>query len=134
GTDQALFFARLYKATFGWDPDQNGLNFWIDAFDGAGGKDGLTEFFLLSDEFEARFGDPEVLPSEDLVGQLYENVLGRAGEADGIDFWVGLLDEGSVDRVDMLAFFVDSAENVENTARFDGLAQELGSGDWVLLL
>ena len=44
-------------------------------------------------------------------GKFYQNVLNRPGEAGGIDYWVGLLDNKQVSVADVLMGFSESAEN-----------------------
>lgn len=129
-TDDALFVARLYTATFGRDPDVLGLNFWINQFDALGRED-LVIRFLVSDEFKERFGAPQDLTDRQFVEVMYDNVLGRPGELAGITFWTDLLERDVIDRFDTLDFFVSSPENVDNTERFDeGLAQNAATGEW----
>lgn len=101
---------RLYEAVLGRAPDQDGLSFWVEAMD-----DGLTmeeaaNELLMSDEFTARFGSNASLSNEELVDQLYMNILGREGEAEGEMFWNDVLDDG-VARADVLIGFSESPEN-----------------------
>ena len=70
--------------------------------------------FLGSPEFQSRFG---AMPdSGAFVDQLYPNVLGRAGEAEGRAFWAGVLDRGAASRAEVLVGFSESAENKAGTA------------------
>lgn len=130
--DDVLFVARLYTATFGRDPDVEGLNFWIGAFEDIGTTRGMTEFFLNSPEFEERFGDPDALDSLQFVEILYDNVLGRPGEPEGVEFWVNEIDEGIRDYIDVLEQFVISPENVGNTERFEDIFYDASEGVWLL--
>lgn len=128
----AMFTARLYSAAFGRDPDQPGLNFWIDAYENVG-RVGMSEFFLSSPEFEDRFGDPVALSDEGYLDVLYGNILGREGDEAGTAFWMNVLAEDLVSRSEVLAFFVDSEENIANTPEVENLAVSAASGDWFLL-
>lgn len=132
-SDDALFVARAYTATFGRDPDIAGLNFWIGVLDQLGGPQALAEQFLFSDEFAANVGDPEQLSDVDFVSQLFRNVLGREGEQVGVDFWTGLLEGEELTQVEVLEAFIVSAENVENTERFDFVAFNIGEQEWDIL-
>ena len=130
--DVAMFTARLYSAAFGRDPDQPGLNFWIDAYDKVG-RVGMSDYFLNSPEFEDRFGDPVALSDESYLDVLYDNILGRDGDEAGTAFWMNVLTQDLASRSEVLAYFVDSEENVENTPEVENLAVSAGSGEWFLL-
>jgi hypothetical protein len=98
---------RLYQAAFNRAPDQVGLGFWMNALDkGVSLHDVATEF-VSSAEFLSRYG---YISNADFVDRLYQNVLHRAGEQTGFDFWVNALEHG-VARADILVEFSESAEN-----------------------
>lgn len=89
---------RLYSAYFLRNPDQAGLNFWVDEF--AAGRwdmESMSNFFAGSDEFVARYS---TLSNAEFVQLIYRNVLGRAPEASGFDFWVGRLNSGEFSRAE----------------------------------
>ncbi len=112
--DVAARVARLYEAALDRLPDQGGLNFWIDAVQGGQPLSALASGFLASPEFQARFGGATG-DNGAFVDQLYQNVLGRAGEAGGRKFWVDSLNNGA-SRADVLVGFSESAENKAGTA------------------
>ncbi len=135
--DQAQTVALLYEAAFDRDGDidETGLNFWIDRREGDGGP-ALTErelaaAFLASDEFIAAFGQISGIESEELVRLLYRNILDREGEAEGVAFWTGLLEDPAGDFAppDALLAFAESSENREATPLVDTLA-EVDDGVW----
>ena len=99
---------RLYQAAFDRTPDKAGLGYWIDAMDkgmtltqAAAGFAGSAEFANL---YGANASDTQ------FAHALYQNVLHRAGDSAGADFWLHAL-ESSVTRADVLAHFSESAEN-----------------------
>jgi hypothetical protein len=112
--DPAAQVVRLYEAALDRLPDQGGLNFWIGAVQNGQPLSSLASGFLASAEFQARFGGAGSSNGA-FVDQLYLNVLGRAGEAEGRQFWAGSLDRGT-SRADVLAAFSESAENRAGTA------------------
>ncbi len=112
--DPAARVARLYEAALDRLPDQGGLNFWIDAVQHGQPLSGLASGFIASAEFQSRFGGA-TSGNGAFVDQLYQNVLGRAGEAGGRKFWVDSLDAGT-SRADVLVGFSESAENKAGTA------------------
>lgn len=108
-TDQELGehqVARLYIAAFGRNADSAGL---IQQY--AGLRSGLSlaqlgDGLAGSAEFANRYG---ALSNADYVNALYQNVLGRAGDASGVAFYNGALARGA-SRGTILAAFADSDE------------------------
>ena len=100
---------RLYQAAFDRTPDSGGLGFWIHYMDNGMSADQVANFFLTSPEFVTLYGAN--LSNADLVSKLYQNVLHRAGEADGIKFWNDYLNTGGGTQAKVLAFFGESPEN-----------------------
>jgi serralysin len=112
---------RVYQAAFDRTPDIPGLAFWIEAMDAGTSLASVSAGFVASAEFAAIYGGA---PSDgDFVARLYENVLGRAGEAAGLDYWQGRLAEGT-SKAEVLAGFSESAENVA------GVAPAIADGIW----
>lgn len=99
---------RLYQAAFAREPDADGLGFWMAAFDKGSSLEELSAFFVASKEFIELNGSE--LSHENFVVQMYSNVLHRAPEKDGLDFWLGLMDKG-MGEARVLAFFSESPEN-----------------------
>jgi len=154
--EEARDVALVYEAGLDRDGDIDlpGLNFWIDWREGGGTAIGLAAFFLDSDEFQegveaflgdgtditdANVRDPGVFPDDDFVVFLYENVLDRAYDQEGFDFWSGVLDANLADpdraetaRERMLLFFADSDENREAALFIEDLVEVLPS-DWAFV-
>lgn len=102
---------RLYQAAFNREPDLSGLGFWIKAREGGFAISDIAGSFAASAEFTAMYGDhPSNLK---LVNAFYANVLHRAGEQAGVDWWVAKMDSGVPAR-DVLFGFSDGAENRQN--------------------
>ncbi|MES2346143.1 MAG: pre-peptidase C-terminal domain-containing protein [Pseudomonadota bacterium] len=99
---------RMYQAAFNRTPDLGGLGFWIDALDKGLSAKGVAQYFLASPEFQAQYGDG--IGDQAFVTDLYKNVLHRAPEQGGFDFWMDALHKGTT-RADVLFYFSDSAEN-----------------------
>ncbi|GGK47258.1 DUF4214 domain-containing protein [Salinarimonas ramus] len=105
---------RVYQAAFDRTPDNDGLKFWIDRADGGISLVDIAAGFVGSAEFQSIYG---VNPtSEQFVARLYQNVLGREGEAGGLEFWTNELRSGSRSQAQVLADFAESAENVMGVA------------------
>ncbi len=85
---------QLYVGYFGRAADQEGLNFWLEAINNGGlSLDNVHASFVQSVEYAALY---DGLSNADLVTQVYLNVLGRAVEAEGLAFWAGALDAGTI--------------------------------------
>lgn len=99
---------RLYNAAFDRAPDKGGLGFWLHAADGGASLASMARGFIASQEFADLYG---AAPDDGaFVAALYRNVLHRAGDQDGVDFWLQALGQG-YDRAEVLAQFSESAEN-----------------------
>lgn len=112
---------RIYQAAFDRTPDTSGLSFWIKAMDGGTSLNDVASGFVSSAEFASVYGSNP--SNRDFIDKLYENVLGRAGEAAGISYWVGQLDSGA-SKSAILAGFSESPENVA------GVAPAIANGIW----
>ena len=69
--------------------------------------------FMQSSEFISRYG---TLTHTGFVTAMYANVLGRAPDQAGLNFWLGQLEGGGQTRAIVLVGFVESPENVAKTA------------------
>lgn len=101
---------RFYQAALGRAPDSGGLGFYIHVLDSGVSLDTVAGGFLASAEFAQRFGAS--LSDAQFVERLYVNMLGRASEQGGFDFWTGVLGKGLA-RATVLATFSESVENRE---------------------
>jgi len=103
--------ARLYSAAFDRDPKVDGLNFWVDSYEGGRSLIDIAKDFYNSPEFTEKYG---TLNDRKYVEQLFRNVLGRDGAEQGIEFWSEHLSSGT-SRAKVLAEFSGSPENVDKT-------------------
>jgi hypothetical protein len=100
---------RLYQAAFNRTPDSVGLGFWINALDAGTTLTSVAQGFVNSGEFKDAYGAN--LSNRDLVTKFYQNILHRAPEAGGLDFWAGVLDSHGAGVADVLGAISESAEN-----------------------
>jgi hypothetical protein len=110
--------ARLYYAELGRAPDAAGLSYWTSRLI-EGSVSLKDEAVALADspEFTGRYG---TLDDAGFVGQLYQNVLGRAGDAEGLAYWTATLAAGG-GRGSVVTGF---SESVEFKAKFMTIAQD----------
>ena len=110
GGQNAGMAYRMYKAALNRAPDLAGLGAWTYVLDnGADVYNDLAHGFVASAEFQARYG---TLSTTNFVTQLYNNVLGRGPDADGLAAWVGAIDQRGASREVVLYGFSESAENI----------------------
>lgn len=96
---------RLYAAFFGRVPDAAGLRYNIQFAN----RNGLTvsaNEFARSAEFERTYG---TVSNENFVRLLYQNVLGRAPDAEGLAYNASRLSSG-VSRGELMLSFSESSE------------------------
>ncbi|WP_181711332.1 Calx-beta domain-containing protein [Roseovarius sp. TE539] len=89
-------FIELYIAYFNRAPDSGGLYFWGSAFANGFSLEEIASFFIGQPETEAAY--PPGTSNEVFAETVYNNVLGRASDAGGLEFWVGALDAEAVSR------------------------------------
>ena len=99
--------ARLYFAYFLRIPDYAGLNFWIGFYRAGNSMDSISNNFAGSAEFQDRYG---ALDNGQFVNLVYQNVLGRAPDAGGFNFWKNELDTGARSRGNVMLGFSESEE------------------------
>ncbi len=92
-SDPAAQVVRLYQAALGRAPDQGGLNAWTTALEAGAPLEDLARGFLGSAEFALRMGAD--LSDGAVVARLYQNVLRRAPDQGGYDYWTGALQHGT---------------------------------------
>ena len=98
---------RLYKAALNRLPDKSGLEFQADALKSGLSLAQLAGNFMASPEFTTRFN---VAENSRFVTLLYNNVLGRAPEAPGLQYHLSHLDS-ELTRAQLLVNFSESPEN-----------------------
>lgn len=103
---------RLYTAYFKRVPDYVGLMYWYGQMYPGNGSSGMplnrvSDMFAQSPEFIKTYGSLNNLQFVELV---YQNVLGRAAEPVGREYWVGSLNAGLI-RGEMMIGFSESIEN-----------------------
>ena len=100
---------RIYQAALNRTPDTGGLGYWINVLDNGATLNQIAKGFMTSSEFVGKYG---VNPSNtDLVSKFYLNILNRPAEADGLKYWVGVLDTRAAAPAEVLAFISESPEN-----------------------
>ncbi len=99
---------RLYLGYFGREPDRSGLTYWAAVRAGGVPLVSVANEFAASAEVRSRYGQTTYGQYVDLV---YNNVLGRAADRAGRQYWIGRLATG-VTRGELMVAFTESPENV----------------------
>jgi len=108
---------RLYRAAFDRAPDKAGVGFWMNALEDGVSQHDIAQAFIASAEFTALYGAN--VSNADFVTRLYANILDRAPDAGGFDYWLNALNNGYA-RADVLANFSESDENADAVAALIG--------------
>jgi hypothetical protein len=118
----------LYKAAFNRPSDAGGMGYWISLKDG--GADIVTSIaqgFVNSAEFIGKYGSNPTNAS--YISNLYQNVLGRAGEAGGVAYWTGEMNAGRVSKAQALVQFATLPEGAGIVAPL--IANGIQYQEWV---
>nr|MDP2192071.1 DUF4214 domain-containing protein [Rhodoferax sp.] len=108
---------RLYQAAFNRTPDKAGLSDWIRGMDSGQSLTQVASGFIGSAEFKGLYG---ATPSNtQFVDLLYANVLRRAADAAGSDYWLGQMQAGTTRETVLIGF----SESAENQAALIGVIQ-----------
>jgi hypothetical protein len=105
---------RLYQAAYDRTPDNSGFRYWASIADSYHlNALTLADAFLQAPEFADRYGQNPT--NYNYVYELYSNVLGRAPDQAGFNFWLSEANAG-LPRDQLLVAFATSPENVTLTA------------------
>ncbi len=109
---------RLYKATLDRLPDTNGHTAWTQSVLNGTALTQIASGFVNSAEFQSVYGTTS---NAEFVELLYQNVLNRASDSSGAEFWQGELGSGARSREDVVIGFSESQE-FQQTMIAEGLA------------
>jgi hypothetical protein len=100
---------RLYQAAFNRTPDLGGLGYWIGRMELGTGLLDVAAAFIGSQEFIGMYGAKPA--NGDFLSKVYQNILHRAPDQAGFDYWLGVMNAG-LSATDVLAQFSESGENI----------------------
>jgi len=111
---------RTYKAAFNRTPEKTGFGYWIDRADNGASAVLMAEEFVWSEEFQALYDvttNDSYLVGNDIeavVNLFYRNVLGRAPDQGGLDYYASTIVAQDKTGGRVLAEIADSDENRTN--------------------
>jgi hypothetical protein len=127
-TQNAGSVYMLYKAAFNRAPDAGGMGYWLAQKDaGSNIVTNIAQGFVASKEFTDKYGTNPTNAS--YVDKLYQNVLGRAGEAGGVTYWNQELDAGRISKAAVLVQFATLPEGAALVANL--IANGIQYKEWV---
>ena len=118
--------SELYIAYFNRAPDALGLSFWGTSYSNGLEIRDIANLFGSSEEAQRVY--PTSVPAQEFVESIYNNVLGRLPDEEGLSFWVDVLDDGTVTK-EQLIFYVLSGVP-EWSADRDYLDQKVDIGTY----
>lgn len=104
---------EFYVAYYGRPGDPSGVEYWADRFETSTNLDAALDAFGASDEFTSNYSS---MTNEELVDSLYQQSFGRAAEAEGLAFYVDLLETGDATLASIAKQIVDGAQNDDAVA------------------
>jgi len=93
---------RLYRAFFDRKPEVKGAKYWVEQYNECTSLLDITSFFGNSTEFANTYG---TLSDRDYITVVYANVLDRAPDDKGYQYWLGLLSNGTLNRAELMLYF-----------------------------
>ncbi len=109
-SSQDTLVYELYQAAYDRTPDLAGFRYWAGVADANNTSAlALADAFIAAPEFTAKYG---ANPSNTAyVTELYTDVLGRAPDQNGLNYWINQANAGQP-RDQLLVDFATSPENV----------------------
>lgn len=105
---QTMTVQSLFVAFYGRPADQGGLAFWSDQLERAGGHFGAVgDAFAQSQEALLRFGDMSL---EQRIGEIYDTLFGRAPDAEGLRYWIDVVEQGYASPFDVALAILQGAQ------------------------
>ena len=106
-SSQIVDLVELYIASFNRAPDAIGLNYWGSRlFDGMSLQDIAKSFFEQPETISAY---PANMADSNFVTKIYNNVLNRAPDSQGLDYWLGEIKSGHVTRDSFMITIINGA-------------------------
>jgi uncharacterized protein YkwD len=118
---------ELYSAYFNRAADAQGFGFWKKSFNSYYGTaqaatdtekeelalQRITSDMSGSDEYKALY--PDSLSSVDFIDTIYTNLLDRPSDLDGLNFWSGHIDKGSMSKEQAILNMIAGAKGNNST-------------------
>jgi Domain of unknown function (DUF4214)/Calpain family cysteine protease len=104
---QIVSLVQLYVASFNRAPDSVGLDYWGGQLSGGMTLQAIAKSFFVQPEATLTY--PTTMSTGDFVAKVYNNVLSRAPDTGGLNYWTGQLANGSVSKDAFLLAIINGA-------------------------
>lgn len=108
---------KMYVQYFGRPGDPSGVEFWASAMQSNPNVlQQIQRDFSGSAEYQGMYGG---MSNREVVSEIYQNVFGREGEKEGVDFWTNALDSNTLTINNVISDMVKHA-GVDDSVVFNG--------------
>lgn len=105
---------ELYVAYFNRPADTAGLDYWTNVVQAQNGSTAaVSAAFAAEAEYKTEYAG---LSNADVVNKVYQNLFGRAAEAEGKAYWANLLDTKAITIDQVVAAVADGAQSTDARA------------------
>jgi len=103
--------AELYTTFFNRAPDADGLTYWVNQI--TAGQISLTQIAenWMTQQPEGQTTFPSTLTDAQFIDKIYGNILGRASDAEGAQYWLDQLAGGALGRDAFAATLINGAKS-----------------------
>nr|WP_243480117.1 DUF4214 domain-containing protein [Orrella daihaiensis] len=99
---------HLYEEVLGRHPDIEGLTYWVNQMNQGATLQDVAQALAESTEFKQLYGTPS---EEQLVEELYEAILNRSPDAEGLAYWTEALVVHGATEGELIVSLLTSAES-----------------------
>jgi hypothetical protein len=107
---EAATLIRMYESLFNRAPDEDGINAHLGGLENGASLHDVALGFVNSAEAEQTYGS---MTNIEFIDMLYSSALDRTADVEGLNNWTAALENGFMDRADVLLGFADSTEKIE---------------------
>ena len=107
---EAATLIRMYESLFNRAPDEDGINAHLAGLENGASLHDVALGFVNSAEAEQTYGS---MTNIEFIDMLYSSALDRTADVEGLNNWTAALENGFMDRADVLLGFADSTEKIE---------------------
>mgnify|MGYP006286516801 FL=1 len=127
GLDAATLEAliTMYIAYYNRAPDAIGLGFWGTAYANGMSMEEIAAEFATQPETMAFYADK--VSNISFTSAVYENVLGRSADSDGLRYWADELDVGNMTRSDAILRILEGVEAGSDDAAYLETKTDIGA-------
>lgn len=130
----AELITQLYIGYYDRAPDPEGLNYWLGRMNAGVSIASIANSFATSPEAIATypfFAFPNLSSASSFISQIYQNVFGRAPDADGLNYYSNKLSTGATSVGNILAEILGNASTNTGSNDQKFLANKVAVGlDW----